>query len=101
MENKVENLQENLISGIVSAEGGASGQSADPGGGSAPEHECVGDPVSTLVERALDVLADKFREAEESGFRRGLEEVRRNPQKYGVLQSVPNFLADLRSDFWE
>lgn len=57
--------------------------------------------VERLLDRTLERLADKIRQAEEQAFRRAIDTVRQNPAEFGICNSVPNFLADVRRDVWE
>lgn len=112
----MENLDEkNLISGIVDAEDmpgdGATvpavmsakteavlDTQAEPGREELNENESL---VERVLQRTLDRLADTLADAEERGFKRALEMARQNPAEFGITDSVPNFLADIRRDVWE
>ena len=126
----MENLeQQNLIDGIVGPEESLTGEtpemsdktvvdengtpSASPTGkgedtesgqatGGRFESEMTESFFERMVERSLTRLAHEVSEAEERGFRRGLEAARRQYAKEtDNLKSVPNFLADIRPDIWE
>ena len=110
----MDNLQENLISGVVNAAGSTTLSAEDVSRNQSRESDADTSESSTsavsvdtnpfdeaAIDRFADRIIERIRQAEENGFKKAVEKVRQNPEQFGITSSVPNFLADIRPDIWE